>query len=297
MWTEEKILFYPTHSVVWEPDVPYHDLYINANNYRECLNDEADKDRKKSYIHAWHFDNYPKNKTIIFCHGNSGNISHRSYIVDICQKFKLNLLIFDYRGFGSSSCSKPRKDFIKRDGETIYKYLRQYEKPKNIIVWGESLGGIAAIWIASRYQCRSLLLLSTFSGLDDALMYSCQDGSSHQSVGSIVASLASLKLDILPNKEYIKKVKCPVAIMHSREDDMIPYHCANILYRNVKHDSKILITIKGRHSSPIISFEQLNKLFMFCDLTLPAYERECDIDGLLEDLETVAEKHHLFMED
>lgn len=296
IWMEEKVLFYPTHNMTWYPDVPYHDLWLNPNDWREVLYDEDDKDCKNSYVHAWHFDHFKNAKTVIFCHGNSGNISHRSYIINICQQFKLNLLIFDYRGFGQSS-GKPRKDFIKQDAETVYKYLRRSVKAKNIIVWGESLGGIAAVWIASHFKCRSLLLLSTFSGLDDALMYSCEDGTSYQTVGSFVASLASLKLDILPNKKYIRKVKCPVAIMHSTEDDIIPYQCAKILYNNVCHDSKVLITIKGKHSSPIITWEQLNQLFMFCDLTLPIYDKECDIDHILEELETVAEKHHLFMED
>lgn len=297
IWTEEKILFYPAKKHVWEPDIPYTELYINPNNFDDVLYCKTHKESQRSYVHAWHFDNFKDAKTVIFCHGNSGNISHRRYIIDICQQFRLNLIIFDYRGFGYSS-GYPKKDFLKKDGEAVYKYIRSFEKSSNIIVWGESLGGVAAVWIASKYKCRSLLLLSTFSGLDDGLSYSCgENGETKTYLGTVAASLASLKIDILPNREYIRKVKCPVAIMHSKNDDMIPYQCAKILYKNVRHKFKALITIDGRHSSPIITREQLNKLFMFCDIALPEFEKGSNVQEILQDLETVAEKHNLFMED
>ena len=299
IWSEEKILFYPTRKMTYKPNISYDNLYINSYDVNDvCRGEKSEKykDPRYSYVNAWHFNNFKGRKTVIFCHGNSGNISHRKYIIDICQQFKLNLIIFDYRGFGKSS-GIPSKDNVKNDGETVYKYLRQYEKPKNIIVWGESLGGIAAVRIASKYKCRSLILLSTFSGLDDAIIYTQEKDSAKRSMARLVAYMASWKLDVLPSRDVIKHVKCPVAIMHSKDDDMIPYKCAKILYRNVTHYSRVLIPIKGTHSSPIITQEQLNQLFMFCDLALPEYRHKCDIDGLLKELETVAEKHHLFMDE
>ena len=300
-WAEKKVLFCPSKKEVWTPDVPYHDVYIDVNNPSKVCsfrdkNKNEKKNKNKNYIHGWHFNNFEGKNTIMFCHGNSGNISHRRYIADICEKFELNLFIFDYRGFGKSS-SVPSKTNIRKDGEVAYKYLRNYceIKPNKIIMWGESLGGISAIWVASKYKCRSLVLLSTFSGLDDAITHQFKDGAG-KSLAAGLMGLVSLRFDLLPNKEYIKNVKCPVVIMHSPEDDIIPYRCGKILYNNIKHKSKVFIQIQGYHSSPVITEEQLNRLFMFCDVPLSKYRKTCNIKKILRDIETVAERYHNFID-
>lgn len=316
VWSEEKILFYPTHKVVWTPDCDYQELWLDPQDVKGCGKGKAiwyeeDKERCKSYIHLWHFNQFKGRKTVIFCHGNSGNLSHRKYIWDICKQFRLNLVLFDYRGFGQSS-GVPSKCNVKKDGEAVYRWVHSFTKSKNIIIWGESLGGAAACHIASKYCCRALLLLSTFSSLDDALVYNCEGYSDKKRnkgeyqgdvkqqrnmMSSVVAKLAKLKLDMLSNKELLKCVKCPVAIMHSVEDDMISYQCAKINYTSISHQSKILIPVKGGHSSPKINKEELNRLFMFCDIALPSYKNTVDVSGMLYELETVANKHNLFMED
>ena len=188
------------------------------------------------------FDN--KSDTHIVLHtytskGKEVDISHRSYIADICNKFELNLFIFDYRGFGYSS-GEPTKKNLKKDGEVGYKFLTEYSglDPDDIVVWGESLGGFVAIWTASKYPCRSLILLSTFSGLDDAITNYFETGVK-RSLAYSYSSLVSMRYDVMPSRHYISKVRCPVAILHSPDDDIIPYKCAKILYNSVKHNSKV----------------------------------------------------------
>ena len=285
-WAENKVLFFPTKKHHWKPNIPYENVYIKVdkNSYKS----------KPNKIHGWYFNNFPGHKTVMFCHGNSGNISNRGYIINICQKFQLNLLIFDYRGFGKSE-GKPSKKNLKKDGEAVYKFLvDQGIKPSNIIIWGESLGGYVAIWTASKYRCRSLLLLCTFSGLDDTIVNYCESTIA-KGTAELYTSLVSLRYDLMLSRDNIKHVKCPIIIMHSKSDDVIPYQCAKILYKNISHNSKTLITIKGKHSSPIISEENLNKMFMYCDIPLPFYKTKCDIKGMLHHVETVAAKNNNFI--
>lgn len=298
-WAEKKTLFYPSKKSHWSPDIPHDNVYIDVKYTDSSHNVYHHRPSQKycgSYIHGWYFNNFPGHKTVMFCHGNSGNITHRQYIVNICQKFELNLFIFDYRGFGRSS-GRPTKRNLKKDGEAAYKFLTGYAgvNSDNIIIWGESLGGFVATWTASKYPCRSLILLSTFSGLDDAITNYFDPGVK-QSLAYGYSSLVSLRYDIMPSRQYIRKVRCPVAIAHSKTDDIIPYKCAKILYDNVMHNSKVLIDIKGGHSSPVITHEDLNKIFMFCDISLPVYDQVCDVDGMLKDIETVAERYHNFMD-
>jgi pimeloyl-ACP methyl ester carboxylesterase len=294
-WAEGKVLFYPSRKSNWKPDTRHKNRYISVKDYRPINKSHA---RKEDCIHGWHFNNFPGHNTVLFCHGNSGNISYRKYIINICEKFKLNLFIYDYRGFGKSS-GNPSKRNLRKDGETAYKYLTNYcgIKPKNIIVWGESLGGIPAIYIASKYKCKCLILLSTLSGLDDATIYSFKDGM-RRSIAYGMTSLASIRFDMIPTKEYMKRVKCPVVIMHSTEDDVIPYRCAEILYHNVPHNKKTLIPIQGKHSAPDISRKALEKVLSYCDISLSEYEthEDCNVSEILEDIRTVAERYHNFID-
>ena len=90
-------------------------------------------------------------------------------------------------------------------------------------------------------------------------------------------------------------VKCFVAIIHSVEDEMIPYKCSWINYNSIPHSNKMHIKIKGGHSSPNIKSEQLLELFNFCDLSLSNMSSDVDISEMLENLRTYAEKHNNFM--
>jgi len=292
-WAEKKALFLPSKKQVWSPSYEYKNVYIDAKNPSILYKNRPSDNCKRNYIHGWYFNNFYGNKTVMYCHGNSLNISNREYIINICEKFKLNLFIFDYRGFGESS-HEPSKRNLRKDGEAAYYFVRKHcgIKSKDIIIWGESLGGAAAIWTASKYKCGALILLATFSGLDDAIG-NYFDSNLAKSLATGYGNLASLRYDIIPTRSFIRKVKCPVVIMHSKTDDVIPYACAKILHKNINHKDKLLITIKGTHSAPIIRRDQFKNVFEFCNIP---YEEPDDIDEILKELETVAEKHHNFIE-
>jgi len=214
-------------------------------------------------LHAWHFDN-KGDKVILFCHGNSGNISHRSYIIDFCRNFNINLFLFDYRGYGISS-GKSKIDYILEDGIDAYMYLSKMYKPEQIIVWGESLGGAVATYIASKCRCYRLLLMCTFSDIDDTIIY---DSRYHPLLSYPVGFIITRLLGRLQSKEYIKYVECPIAIIHSPNDKVIPYRCAQILYESITHNNKKFITIDGDHSSPIISIDNLKEILEFCNIKM-----------------------------
>lgn len=295
-WAEKKVLFYPSKKTCWRPNIDHENVYINVNYPERHTYNRCHMGKCRSYINGWYFNNYPGRPTVMYCHGNSGNISHRKYIVDICRKFELNLFIFDYRGFGKSP-GLPCKKYLKKDGEAAYKFLTKHRgvDPRDLIIWGESLGGFVAIWTASKFKCKCLILLSTFSGLDDAIINYFDPGIG-KTLATTYSNIVGLRYDTMLSRDYIKKVKCPVAIMHSETDGMIPYRCAEILYAHVKYKRKLLITIKGKHSAPIISTDQLNELFEFCCIPMPDFSSSYEVHKLLKNLETVAAKHHNFID-
>lgn len=292
-WTEDKVLYYPSKKCIWKPQCNYRQVYINVDDCQDICYSSLKKKKGYEYISGWHFDNFPGNKTILFCHGNTGNISHREYIIDLCYKLELNLFVFDYRGYGKSD-GFAYKTFLKEDGCAAYEYLHyDCQIPyKEIIVWGESIGGLSASWIASKYKCASLILMCTFSGLDDILKYQFE-GNGKKAI-SILTGLAGCKTDLLPIKDYLKGVRCPVTVIHSKEDELIPYNCSWVNFHNIKHKNKLHVKIKGKHSSPHIKTSQFKRILNFCGINLKCGKEE--VKDILQNLKTFAERHNNFME-
>ena len=291
---ESKALFFPTKGRYWRPKSKYDNLYININNEKDYCYSPKDKKSGESYIHCWHFNNFKNEKTVCFFHGTTGNITNRKYIIDLCNKFHFNLFLFDYSGYGESS-DFVHKFFLRENGETVYKYLNKECRipSKDIIIWTESLGCITGSYICSKYNCGGLIILSGFSSLDDILNYGLEGYKKYAS--QLLTSLLSYKMDYLPVKDYLYRVKCPVIIVHSEEDEIVPYECSRINYKNIRHKDKLFIKIEGIHSAPRLTTKQLRKMFEFFDLP-HHYLSSKSISYMLKDLETFAERHNNFME-
>ena len=290
---ENKALFFPSRKKAWKPDIKYKNLYINTNNVYNVCHSCKEKRKNESYIHAWHFNQHKGKPTICFFHGTTGNITNRKYIIDLCNKFKFNLFLFDYSGYGESS-DFPHKYFLRENGETVYNYLNKVAKipSEKIIVWTESLGCITGSYICSKYNCGGLILLSGFSSLDDVLVHGLEGYKKYAS--QILVNLLSCKMDFLPVKDYIHNIKCPIVVIHSESDEIVPYKCSLINYKNIKHKDKLFIEIEGIHSSPKITTKQLRKVFEFFDLPHDEINSH-SISNILKDIETFAERHNNFM--
>lgn len=255
-----SILYWPSKTIQFTPRRPYRDLWL------------------ENRMHAWHFNSYPQEKTILFCHGSGGNISERDYLIDICEKQRLNLLMFDYSGFGKSLGS-PHPDQLLQDGRTAYKYLLAEGIPVNkIILWGESMGGAIATKMAEEFGCHSLILMGTFSSLDDILR---QRGGF---VSNFLGMTAKLILpNTLPTIEILGKLNCPIVIAHSTDDDLIPFRCAQENFKRITHPKALFLPIKGTHFYPDFSSSDLEKLFSFCELDV---SRAKELDYILHRLRT-----------
>lgn len=276
-------LFQASKGHHWNPySEPLEDCYliIGDSEVRCRSKEEINKIKKKKwfalrevpYINAWHFNGFPGKQVVLYFHGNNDNISYRKYVVDICKILKMNLVLVDYRGYGESS-GHPSSERLLKDAEVAYKFTKTRYSSDEIIIWGESLGGIAAIWTASKFKCDRLILLSTFADLKSVV-------NNQKSIPGI-ARKALIKLVDDPNMkngEWMKQVKCPVFIIHSKEDDLIPYKNAEKLYDAIPHDNKELITIGGSHAGPRFSSYNLGKLVKFVGLILT----EEKIDEIVE---------------
>lgn len=265
VWLAYLIMFYPTRKLNMHPhdtDVECQDLYLSVSRPGAIY--YPGETRTEECINVWYFDKFGKyrrghrNTTVLYFHGNSGNISHRNYVIDICQRFNLNLLLVDYRGYGKSD-GTPTPENIYRDGEIAYNYLLSQIDSSEIVVWGESLGGTVACHVASKYKPRALILLATFSSLDDMISRSVNPAALAMGMQVTVNQF----FHPMNSEGYLQNIRCPVALMHSRNDQLIPYESSEILYRAIPHSRKILFTIDGGHATPVLDDETLKQLFAF----------------------------------
>lgn len=279
--------------MVWNPredGYEYYDLYLPIDYDQNGIAYCDSSSTPKRCINIWHFNNLSRKRrghepaTILFFHGNTGNISHREYVVEICQRFGLNLVLVDCRGYGRSD-GDVCPDGMYRDGEIAYHYLRNMISSCQIVVWGESLGGTIACHVASKFPCKCLMLMATFSSLEDVISKSGFNSWS----SAAISKMARWVFNPMESKVFLEKIQCPVAIIHSHCDTLIPYECSEILYDSVPHTKKMLFTINGDHSSPEFSDQSLKGILAFIGV-----QGECldnDISFVVDKLKVVCQEH------
>lgn len=204
------------------------------------------------YIHIWHVCGFPGSKVVLYFHGNSDNISHRRYMIQICNHLKLNIILVDYRGYGMSG-GKPSSTNVLRDAEASYNFARTRYECSQIVIWGESLGGTPACHVASKYKVNSLILLSTFTSLHSLIQD--KENPVRDMAYWVLRSVTEDINEDTNNISMISKVTAPVLILHSTEDKLIHYRNAVNLVNAINHRNKTLVPIKGGHASPHVTEE------------------------------------------
>ncbi len=223
---QPEMVFYPTQNIEVTPKewaLAYDTIEIKL----------ADK-RK---ITGWYLPHPDAEKTLLFFHGNGGNISHRGNSLYIFHKLKFNVLIIDYPGYGESE-GKPSEKGLYQSATAAWQYLVNNKKinPENIIIFGRSLGGAVAVDLASRVKAGGLILESTFSSVRDVV----------DTVFPVLSHFIYLRYSF-NSYEKINKVVAPILVIHSPDDRVIPYQSGERLF-NTASSEKVFLQIKGGHN-------------------------------------------------
>jgi alpha-beta hydrolase superfamily lysophospholipase len=193
-------------------------------------------------LSGWFIPKENASGVILFCHGNAGNISHRLETIQILHELGLATFIFDYRGFGQSE-GKPSEHGTYSDAEAAWQYLVRERKvhPNQIIIMGRSLGGAIAAWLAWNHTPGALILESTLTSVTDvaAKLYPYLP----------IKLLLRFKYNTV---EYLSRVKCPVLIVHSRDDEMMPFAHGQRLFETAE-EPKQFLEITGAHNDGFIT--------------------------------------------
>ena len=180
--------------------------------------------------------------TILFSHGNAGNISGRLETLRILHSLGMNVLMYDYRGYGKSE-GDPTEQGTYLDVQAAWHYLVNNKKipGDQILLMGRSLGGAVSAWLASRVEPAGLILESTFTSAPDlaAELYP-------------MFPARWLVKYRYPTIQYVREINMPLLINHSTDDGLVSYHHGKALYEAAS-DPKRFFTMQGDHGSGHIS--------------------------------------------
>jgi len=197
-------------------------------------------------LHGWFIPAPEATGTVLFFHGNAGNISHRLAYLPMFQRLKLNLFLFDYRGYGQSS-GTPTETGTYTDALAAWHYLTQTRSipPSEIMLYGESLGGAIAAWLATQKQGALLILASTFTSIPDMA----------QTIYPFlpVRWIARFEYNTVENLESIN---LPVFIAHSPHDEVVPFSHGERLFQSANEPKQFLILANGHNDGFIFMREE-----------------------------------------
>ena len=239
------MIFFPTKYISQTPaqwGLAYEDVYLKSSNQNK--------------IHGWYLPVKGSKQALLFFHGNGGNISHRGDSLKIFNRLGLNVLIIDYQGYGKSEGS-PGEQEMYDDAQAAWKFLRLEKnfKPGDIVIFGRSLGGAVAAKMAVDVNPRVLILESTFSSVKDMA----------KRLLPVMSRLVYSRYEF-NTSQAIEKNKAPLLVLHSRDDDIIPFESGKKVYQAASKP-KIFIEMTGDHNSGFMqsqpAYEQaLNKFLM-----------------------------------
>jgi uncharacterized protein len=238
MWVrQENMLFLPgmpTRQLVASPA----DIGLEYEALRIATDDGEELD-------AWFIPALRERGVLLFFHGNAGNISHRLDSLRIFNHLGLAVLILDYRGYGQST-GQPTEHGTYEDARAAWRHLVEERgiPAERIVVFGRSLGGAVATWLATEFEPRGLIVESTFRSVPDlaAEIYWFLP----------VRRLARIEF---PVESLMSSVTAPVLVVHSREDEIIPFHHGEALHAAAGDGARIL-ELRGGHNTGFLQSER-----------------------------------------
>jgi len=172
-------------------------------------------------LRSW-FSFKPQNKkTVLFFHGNAGELHARVYKLNKFSNMNLNFLIISWRGF-SGNDGKPTEKGLYQDARKAVEWLEKKGiNKKDIILYGESLGTGIAVELASKDNFSGIILESPYTSMVDM---------GKRFYPFVPVSL--LQRDRYNSIKKIKKIKSPILVLHGKADTLVPFYMGRKIYEN-----------------------------------------------------------------
>jgi fermentation-respiration switch protein FrsA (DUF1100 family) len=229
---QERLVYFPLRELTATPadrGLDYEEI--------ELLTEDGVK------LHGWFVPAPAARAVLLYFHGNAGNISHRIERITLFHRLRLDVLIIDYRGYGRSQ-GRPSEQGTYRDAAAAWRHLTETRAipPERIVLFGRSLGAAVAARLATEVAPGALVLEAGFTSLPELgqELYPWLP----------VKWLARLHY---PVKDHLARVRCPVLVVHSRDDEIVPFHHGEALYAHALPPKQFLAITGGHNDSFLLA--------------------------------------------
>ncbi|MBV8856340.1 MAG: alpha/beta hydrolase [Acidobacteria bacterium] len=194
-------------------------------------------------LYGWffHSNDLPARPTVVYAHGNGGNVSYCGWVGEGLSARGFDVLLFDYRGYGQSEGEPAGEQGLYADAEAAYDFLTKERgvPAGQIVLYGQSLGTAAVADVAARRECGALVLESGLSSSADMAAVIMPW------LPRFVRGLTKNKLDTVSK---LPRVRCPVLVVHGDRDTIIPVAQGRRLFEAAPEPKRLIIIEGAGHN-------------------------------------------------
>jgi hypothetical protein len=215
-------------------------FYIKPSNIEKpCKDIIKNKNILQFYINStltWYIPGTKLDKIIIFCHGNSNNITWKANILDkLSNNFSCPIICQDYLRVKNPSVKK----MIENTSNLVEYLLKKGYNEDSIIMFGESLGCTISLNIAKKYNIKNVICYIGFRKISDIIKI----------VLPYFGYFLSLFTYEFDNEKIIKTTNLNLTLLNSQDDKLVNF---NYIKKMCINNNIELLEIYGSHSKPII---------------------------------------------
>jgi len=238
------VVYFMQGRMLYLPGVPGRTLTMTPIDVGMAYQDVFIASADEVTVHGW-FVAGRSSQLLLFFHGNAGNISHRLDSIRQFVGLGLSVLIIDYRGYGQSG-GKTTESGTYRDADAAWRYLTEDRgiSASDIIVFGRSLGASVASHLAAQHQPLALIVESSFTSIPDIAQ-------------ELYPWLPARWLSRLSHatRNYVRNVRCPILVIHSRDDEIIPFRHGEAIFSSA-NEPRTLLALRGSHNDAFLRDER-----------------------------------------
>jgi pimeloyl-ACP methyl ester carboxylesterase len=169
--------------------------------------------------------------TVLYSHGNGNDLGQIAGVLEDLRSRGFSVLGYDYEGYGTSSGTASERS-VYRDVEAAYAYLTDTlgASPRRIIAYGFSLGGAPSLDLAARRPVAGVIVESTFV-----------------TAFRVRTRIPLVPFDRFDNLARLRSLRCPILILHSRDDPLIGIWHAHALFEATTGPAELVVFDRGGH--------------------------------------------------
>lgn len=213
---QRHLIYYPSKDKARLNDYHVHDMQVISLHTQDGL-----------VLTSWYRPAEENHPTLLYLHGNAGNIGGRMSLGREFMEEGLGLLLLEYRGYGDNK-GNPTEQGLYEDARTAIRFLHQQGvQNKNIVLYGESLGSGVATKLGVEYPVCAVILQSPYTSLTDMTRF-------------YYPFMFLKPWDRFDSFERIRSIKAPILVLHGTNDTVVPYSQGLALFNQANEPKKML---------------------------------------------------------